>query len=77
MLEHSGTSGLGLEAYGATSVADGGVISHGMKIAPTYAAADGTLAGTNAVVTAKNATHLTIDLDGVTTTQTVNWEAKY
>lgn len=77
VLTHSGTSGLGLEAYGATSVADGGTIAHGMKITPTYAAADGTLAGTNAIVTAKDATHLTIDLDGVTTTQTVNWEAKY
>lgn len=77
VLTHSGTTGLGLEAYGATSVADGGVIAHGMKITPTYAAADGTLAGTNAIVTAKNATHLTIDLDGVTTTQTVNWVAKY
>jgi len=77
VLEHSGTSGLGLEAYGATSVADGGTIAHGMKITPTYASADGTLAGTNAVVTAKDATHLTIDLDGVTTTQIVNWEAKY
>lgn len=77
VLEHSGTSGLGLEAYGATSVADGGTIAHGMKIAPTFATSTGSLAGTTVTVTAKNATHLTIDLDGVTTTQTVYWWAKY
>ena len=77
VLTHSGTTGLGLEAYGATSVADGGTIAHGMKITPTYATATGSLAGTTVTVTAKDATHLTIDLAGVTTTQTVNWEAKY
>lgn len=77
VLEHSGTSGLGIDAYGATSVADGGTIAHGMKKAPTYAIATGSLAGTTVTVTAKDATKLTIDLGGVTTTQTVYWHAVY
>ena len=77
MLEHSGTGGLGLEAYGATSAADGGTIAHGMKITPTHAIATGSLAGTTVTVTAKDATNLKIDLNGVTTTQTVYWHAVY
>ena len=77
VLTHSGTSGLGLEAYGATSVADGGTIAHGMKITPTYVTATGSLAGTTVTVTAKDATYLTIDLAGVTTTQKVYWRAVY
>lgn len=77
VLKHSGTYGLGLEAYGATSVADGGTIAHGLKKTPTFATATGSLAGTIVTVTAKDATNLTIDLGGVTTTQTVNWLAKY
>ena len=76
-LSQAGNVGLGLEAYGATSVADGGTIAHGMKITPTYATATGSLAGTTVTVTAKDATHLTIDLAGVTTTQTVYWHAVY
>ena len=77
VLTHSGTSGLGLEAYGATSVVVGGHIAHGMKKAPTYATATGSLAGTTVTVTAKDATRLTFDLAGVTTTQTVYWHAVY
>jgi len=76
-LYHSGTRNMGLEASGATSVADGGTIAHGMTITPREATARGSLAGTSCAVTALGPTTITVDLIGTTTTQTVYWHAKY
>jgi hypothetical protein len=77
VLNHAGTSGLGLEAYGATSVTDGGTVSHTMKITPRYVQVTPSVAGTIATVTAIDGTTFTVDFSGTTTTQTVYWHAFY
>ena len=76
-INHSGTSNMGLEAHGATSVADGGTIAHTMKITPRYVQVTPSVAGTIATVTAISSTTFTVDFSGTTTTQTVYWHAFY
>jgi hypothetical protein len=64
---------------GATSVADGGSISHGMVTTPTWVHVTPTTSGEFASVTAKTGTTFTVALKthagAAGTTQTVYWEA--
>jgi hypothetical protein len=66
-------------ADGATSVADGGTIAHGMTIAPTVVQVTPSVAGEMASVTAISATTITVALKthagAAGTTQTVYWRA--
>jgi len=63
-----------VKTNGATSVADGGTITHGLGDTPTGVLVTPTIAGTVAVVTAKSPTTFTVDFSGTTTTQTVYWQ---
>ncbi len=76
VLTHSGTTGLGLEAYGSASVADGGTIAHGMKITPRGCIVMPSIAGTDVGYSLDDA-HITVDFANVTTTQTVSYWAWY
>jgi hypothetical protein len=64
---------------GATSVADGGTITHQLDVTPTWITVSGSIAGTIATVTAKSATTFTVSLkfgNGTAApTQTVYWQA--
>ena len=66
-------------ADGATSVADGGTIAHGMTIAPTVVQASPSVAGEMVSVTTIDATNITVALKthagAAGTTQTVYWRA--
>jgi hypothetical protein len=68
------------EQYGATSVADGGTITHGLATTPTSVIVTPSLASTVLGVTALGATTFTVavknDSGGAGTTQTVYWNAK-
>ena len=76
----SGNVGYKTEAYGATSVADGGTISHGLAATPTRVTVTPTTAGEMASVTALAATTFTVALKthagAAGTTQTVYWDAR-
>lgn len=65
--------------WGATSVADGGTITHGCVVAPTTVRVTPSIASQMVSVTAISATTFTVaiktDAGGVGTTQTVYWEA--
>lgn len=67
------------ESYGATSVADGGTISHGLAATPTVVIVTTSVADEYAAVTALAATNFTVALtkhDGSAgTTQTIYWRA--
>jgi hypothetical protein len=76
-IKHAGTSELGLEASGATSVADGGTISHGLKITPRHVTTQASVEGTIATPASLGASTFVVNFSGVTTTQTVYWHAKY
>ena len=76
-LRHAGTRNMGLENVGATSVADGGTIAHGIGVTPTAVYVTPSLAGTIASVTAIGSSTFTVDFGGTVTTQTVYWRAVY
>lgn len=65
---------------GATSVADGGTISHGLWTTPSWVQVTPSVAGEMASVTAISATTFTVALKthagAAGTTQTVYWEAR-
>jgi len=63
------------EAWGATSVADGGTITHTLGTTPTGVVITPTLSGTIVAATAKGSTTFTVGFSGTTTTQTVYWYA--
>ncbi len=67
------------EAEGATSVADGGTITHGLIKAPTRVVVTGSVASQIVSVTALGATTFTVTIKttagGAGTTQTVYWRA--
>jgi hypothetical protein len=66
-------------AVGATSVADGGTVSHGLVAAPTTVRVTGSVAGEIATVTTLSASTFTVALKtgagAAGTTQVVYWEA--
>lgn len=66
-------------ARGATSVADGGTISHGLVTTPTSVRVTGSVSGEFVSVTAVGSTTFTVAIkthsNGAGTTQTVYWEA--
>ena len=66
--------------YGATSVADGGTISHGLSVTPKVVVATGRVAGQIVTVTARSATTFTVaiktDAGAAGTTQIVDWYAR-
>lgn len=70
---------LDVTASGATSVADGGTISHGLGVAPTYVLVTPSVAGEIPAVTAISATTFTVAIkkhdNTAGTTQTVYWRA--
>ncbi len=73
-------AGIVSENEGATSVADGGTISHGLYTTPTVVTVNPSLADHTAAITAKNASTFTVGLrigntGGPGTTQTVYWRA--
>lgn len=72
--------GYATRATGATSVADGGTITHGLAATPTKARATASTAGEFASVTALGSTTITVSIkkhDGTAgTTQTVYYEAE-
>ena len=78
-LHHSGTLGMGLEAYGSASISSGDSISHGMKIKPSRVFVQSTVAGT--IATAPYADITTsvfkVYFSGNTTFQSVYWHAIY
>jgi parallel beta-helix repeat protein len=67
------------EAEGATSVADGGTVTHGLATTPTVVTLTPSLANTIPGVTAKSTTTFTVslktDAGAAGTTQTVYWRA--
>lgn len=69
----------GAQRAGATSVADGGTISHGLFTTPLWVRIEPTVASTLHAVTAKSATTFTVSLKTTggasAATQTVYWEA--
>jgi hypothetical protein len=74
-----GRSGHITENAGATSIADGGTISHGLSGNPTVVTVTPSIASQFASVTAKGSTNFTValktDTGGAGTTQTVYWRA--
>lgn len=66
-------------ATGATSVADGGTITHGLLTTPTSVRVTGSVSGEFVSVTALSSTTFTVAIkthaNGAGTTQTVYWEA--
>src|SRR3990172_3942637 len=68
------------QADGATSVADGGTITHGLSTTPTVVLVTPSVAGEMASVTAISATTFTVALrthaGAAGTTQTVYWQAR-
>ncbi len=76
-INHSGTFNLGLEAFGYDSVADGGSISHGLKITPNFVTITPSEEGTIATPAGIGAVTFDVNFSGVTTTQTVYWHARY
>lgn len=71
--------GVGWEKTGATSVADGGTISHGMAVTPTSVIATPSVAGEMVSVTAISSTTITVAIkkhdNTAGTTQTIYWRA--
>ena len=67
------------ENEGATSVADGGTISHGLATTPTVVTVSPRTAGELASVTARGTTTFTVAIKthggGAGTTQIVDWRA--
>jgi hypothetical protein len=76
-LTHNGTHNLGLEVMGSAEVADGGTISHGLKITPRVVMVQASIEGTMATPSDLGASTFVVNFSGVTTTQTVYWHAKY
>lgn len=76
-LTHAGTHNLGLEASGSVKVADGGAVSHGLKITPRWVSVQATTEGTIATPASPGTSTFAVNFSGVTTTQLVYWHAKY
>ena len=80
---NSGTAWVLQENYGATSVADGGTISHGLATAPSVVLVTPRIAGEFVSVTARTTTTFTVAIKkpgptgGIAagTTQTIDWRA--
>lgn len=75
-----GNIGYKTEAEGATSVADGGTITHGLVASPTVVTAETVVTGEVCMVTARSSTTFTVAIKKISdgsagTTQTINWRA--